>query len=138
MIQEAQMRYPGYRFEVRDMTQMENIASADLIFFIASFHHLVEEGDQNICLDHIHSVLNPGGRCVFLNWNLTSEKLTKKYPIEPLRPNIRIIPFDTTIRLYRAWSVEELSSILQIKGFKVLYANTTITGANMIHIFEKN
>lgn len=137
MISEAQKRYPNYIFEVLDMTQMGEIPPVDLVFFIASFHHLIDSSDQNICMDYLLQILNPRGRGVFLNWNLTSEKLVKRYPVDTENPDIRSIPFNGSPRFYRAWGLEELSTTLEKKGFKVLYASTTLTGANMIHIFEK-
>ena len=42
MIEEATKEFPGYRFERLDMTEIEEFEGGkyDLVFFIASFHHL--------------------------------------------------------------------------------------------------
>ena len=137
MIQEAKLRYPDYQFEVQDMLTAKHIEWVDIAFYIASFHHLLTEGDQMKALESLSLVLKEGGIAVFLNWNLRSERLLNKYPPSQESLNIRHIPFAGYSRSYRAWWLDELTNSFEKAGFQSLVATKTCTDANLLHIIQK-
>ncbi len=108
-----------------------------MAFYIASFHHLLTEAEQSRALESLSLALKDGGIAVFLNWNLRSEKLLKKYPPVEGSFDIRYIPFAGSPRSYRVWYPDELSSFLESAGFAVCTASVTRSGANLLHIVQK-
>lgn len=51
----------------------------DVVFFIASYHHLMEEQSRASVLEQLKSVLVPGGIVCMTNWYLHSPENEKKY-----------------------------------------------------------
>ncbi|MCS6983247.1 MAG: class I SAM-dependent methyltransferase [Candidatus Absconditabacterales bacterium] len=52
--------------------------SLDCVVFLASFHHLLSQKDQQVCLYHLARVLKPGGLVCMVNWSM-SPWFRKKY-----------------------------------------------------------
>lgn len=73
LIEVAKQKYPEARFIVADMTKIplqEGIA--DVIFSIASFHHLPTDELRIQALREMKRLLKPDGKVIMLNWNLYS------------------------------------------------------------------
>jgi SAM-dependent methyltransferase len=52
--------------------------SADILFCIATFHHLPDTETRLQALHEMHRVLKPGGRLVMSNWNFESDWVASK------------------------------------------------------------
>ena len=102
MLVQARQRYPEYLFVHQSMVDVLERTQVDIIFYIASFHHLLTFIEQKSALNAAKKSLRKGGKLVFLNWNLTSEHLLSRYPASPSEP-IRAIPYNGNDRHYRAW-----------------------------------
>ncbi len=84
------------------MTELKTVAKEkyDVIFFIASFHHLSTIEQREQCLKKIKSMLKKDGIICMTNWNLFQKKYRKrivksffKSLISKLKWNDTIIPF---------------------------------------------
>ncbi|PIR74883.1 MAG: hypothetical protein COU35_00220 [Candidatus Magasanikbacteria bacterium CG10_big_fil_rev_8_21_14_0_10_47_10] len=73
LIDVAKEKYPAARFIASDMTKIPlQEGVADMIFSIASFHHLPTDDLRVRALREMKRLLKPEGRIVMLNWNLYS------------------------------------------------------------------
>ena len=54
----------------------------DIIFSLATMHHLPNEKNHLKFLQEINKVLKPGGKAVIFNWNLLSDKTYDRYHIK--------------------------------------------------------
>ena len=75
MIEEATKAYKWYEFKVRDMIDIDKIDNKyDIIFFIASYHHLDSDILRKRTLEKLRSISQPWAIVLMTNWNLFSEK----------------------------------------------------------------
>ena len=75
---ESRKEYPNNKYVQAEMTSLpfEN-ESFDLVFCIATLHHLPDEETRQQALLEMKRVLKPGGRVFLTNWNLYSESAQK-------------------------------------------------------------
>lgn len=107
----------------------------DLVFMVASFHHLPDEARRLAVLKKIHYELKPGGKIIMLNWNLESDWAIKEQQKkiasseltnwEKLGDNDYIIPWKdnkgvvVARRYYHHFAKAELTGLLERSGFVI-------------------
>lgn len=126
LIDEAKKAHPDTRFIVSDMTDLHfDPESFDMIFMIASFHHLPTRRERLELLFKINRWLKPGGYLFMTNWNLWQKKYLK-YALEKFWSknswNDFFIPWQTkddkTVwRYYHSFTTGELVYLLKATHF---------------------
>ncbi len=99
----------------------------DLVFMIASFHHLPDEKSRLDLLKKIYHEMRKKGHLVITVWNLESDWAKKKLKLDfkKIGENEYLIPWKNnkgeieTERYYHHFSKQELGDLLKITGFKV-------------------
>ena len=80
LIDQAKQQFPGYKFTVADIRKIDfPKESFDMIFSIATFHHLDSRKGRAELLKKINYWLKPGGYLFMTNWNLLQKKYLKNY-----------------------------------------------------------
>jgi SAM-dependent methyltransferase len=100
----------------------------DLVFMIASFHHLPDDKSRLKLLKKILKEMKPGAHLIMTNWNLESDwaatKLKKDW--KKLAPNDYLIPWkskDGTVvveRYYHHFTPEALETLVKKAGFEIV------------------
>jgi SAM-dependent methyltransferase len=99
----------------------------DVVFMIASFHHLPDKESRAELLADIYKQLKPKGKLIITVWNLESDwaKSKLKSGWKKMGDNDFLIPWKNpdgeliTERYYHHFSKEELNSLLKEAGFKI-------------------
>lgn len=99
----------------------------DLVFMIASFHHLPDKQSRMELLNDIYKQLKSGGKLIITVWNLASDwakdKLKKDW--KKVGENDFLIPWKNpegkmiAERYYHHFSQQELGALLKEAGFKI-------------------
>ncbi len=126
MIREAKFNYPDHQFQVADMRALPFVDNSfDVIFAVASFHHMLTRGDQHKALAEMYRVLKQGGVLCMTNWNLWRltfrEKSWWRYNFPSLPRMRRIV---TTIWQghplpYYSFTVRELRALVKNMGYNI-------------------
>lgn len=113
-------------FKIADMTKI-NFAnnSFDMVFMIASFHHLPSKNERLDLLFKINRWLKPGGYLFMTNWNLWQRKYIRyffKNFWQKKSWNNFFIPWhmgygQVVWRFYHSFTTGELISLLRKTGF---------------------
>jgi len=75
---QSKKEFPNNKYVQAEMTQLPfEDASFDLIFCIATLHHLPDEETRRHALSEMKRILQPGGRVFMTNWNLYSDSAQK-------------------------------------------------------------
>lgn len=120
---------PDRQFKLADMREIDFApASFDMIFLIASFHHLEYKSERLGLLANINKWLKPGGHLFMTNWNLRQKKYLKYWWKNWWRKtslNDFYIPWQSYSgkgeklwRYYHSFTINELISLLKQSGFK--------------------
>lgn len=127
LINEAKKKFPGKNFLVADMSDFDfKENSFDMVFMIASFHHLATNKERSELLHKIYNSLNPGGYLFMTNWNLWQKKYFKyifKNILHKKSFNDFFIPYSapdkssTHFRYYHSFSKKELEKLLLRNNF---------------------
>jgi len=124
LLEQARKQFPKSKFEELDMAKMPiGDKDKDVIFAIASFHHLSPK-DQVKTLKRWRSYLKPGAHLIMTNWNLHQ----KKYRPALLRSPFTgfgfrgcLIAWKNQIhRYYYAFTLRRLKKVLKKAGYKVI------------------
>ena len=99
----------------------------DLVFMVASFHHLPDKQSRTELLADVYRQLKPAGKLIITVWNLASDwaKVKAKKDWQKIGKNNFLIPWKNpqgkrlAERYYHHFSKEELSGLLKEIGFKV-------------------
>jgi ubiquinone/menaquinone biosynthesis C-methylase UbiE len=99
----------------------------DLIFMIASFHHLPDEANRLELLKKVHQELKQGGKLIITVWNLESDWAKKKLDegYKKMGEYDYLVPWKTkegevlAQRYYHHFTEDELRQVLEKSGFKV-------------------
>lgn len=130
LISIARESYPQASFLVSDMRQVSlEPQSIDIVYAIASVHHLPLEGQQDI-LREMNRVLAPGGLFVMTNWNFlgrwTQKRIERKRYLVGDTPDHVIANFISGDKKTNAprhyWNItpEQMSSLAHDTGFDVV------------------
>ncbi len=78
LIREAQAKWPGKHFKSADILELNNLKEKfDLVFCVATLHHIPSDKLRQQVLTNIKSVLKPDGKLLMTNWNLWQTKYLK-------------------------------------------------------------
>ena len=96
LIREAQAKWPENRFKTVDILELDNLKQKfDLVFCVATLHHIPSSKLREQVLINIKNSLKPDGKLLMINWNLWQPKYLKyiiKYTLLKLaEPNKEII-----------------------------------------------
>jgi len=100
----------------------------DLVFMVASFHHLPDETSRLKLLKKVYKEMKPGAKLIMTNWNLGStwakKKIVKK-GWKIIGGNDFIVPWKNpqgeveAERYYHLFTPSELQKLLEESGFRV-------------------
>jgi len=80
LIEQAKKQFPNFNFQLSDIREADFKAkSFDMIFSIATFHHLENKKERQEILDKIYKWLKPGGYLFMTNWDLQQKKYWKTF-----------------------------------------------------------
>ena len=138
MIDEAKKELPSYDFRVLDMTELDKLEDKfDIIFFVASFHHLSDIYSRLNTLNKAKNLLNEWWIIMMTNWNLLGERNIKKYE-SSYKWNgdfgIKIWEFH---RYYHWFKIEELDKLFIESWFQVIENKFFEIWNNIISILTK-
>lgn len=131
LISHAKNRFPVGQFLTGSMTQIDLPDKVvDVVYAIASFHHLPDQETRKQCLQEIMRVLKPGGALVMSNWNLRNAYVQAKiaegkYEVSNTDDTHVKIPWRTGDQTVHGWrhyyyiSFAELRSMLEALGFSI-------------------
>jgi trans-aconitate methyltransferase len=86
MINEAKNEHSNSEFFVQNMKEITLDKKFDLVFFIASFHHLKSLEERIDVLKNLKKYLKKDSIIFMTNWSLNSELNSKKY-FSSMTPN---------------------------------------------------
>ncbi len=97
LVEEAQKKWPDYSFKVADILDLSFLENKfDLVFLIATLHHIPSDRLRLKVLREVYSVLKPGGKLLMINWNLWQKDYLKyiiKYTLLKLaEPTKQVLP----------------------------------------------
>ena len=138
MVEEAKKNHPKSQFIILDMLDLDKLEqSFDLIFFIASFHHLKDRDSRIRVLEKAWDLLEAGG-CIFMtNWNLLSNENLQKYWGSRSWERDFDIKIWQDKRYYHCFSLEELKELAEGSWFKLIENRLFDWDRNMISILQK-
>ncbi len=126
----AKKDFPKNNYLVAEMTSLPlPDKNFDLVFCIATLHHLNKEEDRDKALKEIKRVLKPGGYLLMTNWNLNSEsaqKVIAKGKWQKIESAGFIVPWFSPKgekmgeRYYYGFGLREIEEKLKSIGFEVL------------------
>ena len=133
LLEEARKKHPEALFIHESMTELESVKNKkfDVIFFIASFHHLGSKNGRVKTLEKVKKLLKKDGIICMTNWNLFQKKYKKyvwkaafKSLISRFAWNDTFIPFtkndQTTWRYYHAFTPKELHNLFAKTGLEIV------------------
>ncbi|RJP63067.1 MAG: class I SAM-dependent methyltransferase [Ignavibacteriales bacterium] len=126
LIEQARANHPQTKFIRADMSDLSfDRNTFDIVFMIASFHHIPSQAERLDLLYKINGWLKPGGLLFMTNWNLWQKKYLK-YALENFWSkkswNDFFIPWTTndggTVwRYYHSFTTGELIYLLKSTNF---------------------
>lgn len=140
LLKEARQLHPQSEFLEADMSEPLPIKkSFDVIFAIASFHHLPPK-DQLKTLRAWKKQLKPGGTLLMTNWNLHQPsfwpQLLKSFCLPRFGFRGVLVPWQGVLeRYYFAFTKRRLSQLLKKAGFIVL-VNDYIRDGESANLFN--
>lgn len=135
LINLAQKKYSSTHFLVADLLQLPRGVKYDLLFSIASLHHIPSQELRNKSVREMHRILKKDGIALITVWNLF-QKRYRKYIFKSLfnfivqlgryEWNDTFIPWGKSgiKRYYHAFTPGEIKKLLTANGFiveKILY-----------------
>ena len=151
----ASEKYPQAKFVYGDFMHIPfEKKEYDIVFSIASLHHVPSEPLRLRALKEIHRILKPGGYLLMTNWYLFQgkyQKLINKYTLKKfLRKNDMdyrdiLVPWSTSDkeiiaeRYYHAFTTKELEKLAIKVGFKIISQNMGDINKkrNIVSIWQK-
>jgi len=125
----AKNKYPEADFIVGDIKKLSfSDSSFDIIFSVASFHHLPDEKSRIEALREMKRVLKKDGKILMTNWNLLgdwAEEKIKKGDFSSVGENNFSVPWRNSKReimgerVYHAFDLKELEELFKEVGFKI-------------------
>lgn len=130
LIEIARQKHEQARFIVADIQDLSlEDSSVEVVFCIATFHHLPDKGSRVKALKEMKRATKQGGKIIMTNWNTDSEWFQNKvengdYKQNPDRQDHYIVPFKNedseTIGERHYWGIDkeqikDLSQDLDLK-----------------------
>jgi len=126
LIDQAKANHPQAKFIVADMSDLNFLPGTfDMIFMVASFHHLPTKAERLDLLYKANRWLKPGGLLFMTNWNLWQKKYLR-YALEKFWSkrswNDFFIPWTTSSggtvwRYYHSFTMGELIYLFKKTDF---------------------
>lgn len=143
MIKEAKKLYKDYEFLLQDMVDLSLDKKYDLVFLIASFHHLDSIEKRFNTLQRIKKIIKKDSIIFLTNWALWYKKNLEKYKknIIPnsinefgsVDYNIKIWKF---YRYYHSFSLDELDYLFKKSWFEIIENRLFENDKNIISILK--
>lgn len=144
MIKQAQKEFLNNDFFVLDMEKLDSIGdNFDVVFFIASFHHLDTLEKRESVLNKLKNILKPWSYIFMTNWALNSKLNKDKYfdsiikdsknDFESLDYNIKIWNF---YRYYHCFSLNELEFLFKKTWYEIIENRLFDNQKNIISIIK--
>ncbi|MDD2565969.1 MAG: class I SAM-dependent methyltransferase, partial [Candidatus Gracilibacteria bacterium] len=138
MIEEAYKEFPNNEFSTLDMTDLDKLNNKyDIIFFIASFHHLPLKEQRIKVLQSTKNILKDGGLVFMTNWDLLGEKNFIKYEKSYNGNGDFSIKIGEFSRYYHSFELKELENLFKGQDFEILENRVFDNGNNVISIIQK-
>ena len=128
LIAQARKNHPNIKFVTADMSDLcFEPETFDMIFMVASFHHLPTRAERLELLFKVNRWLKPGGLLFMTNWNLWQKKYLR-YALEKFWSkrswNDFFIPWttnngSTVWRYYHSFTTGELVYLLKTTHFNL-------------------
>jgi len=77
LIEEAKQDWPNINFMVGDILDLNLKEKYDLVFLVATLHHIPSQKLREKVLINVKSVLKPNGKLLMTNWNLWQKRYLK-------------------------------------------------------------
>lgn len=137
MIDEAKTEFPKNNFQIIDMLNIDKVwQKFDIIFFIASFHHLENIEDRLNVLNKAKNLLNIGWVIMITNRNLLWENNYKKYEKSCLWNSDFDIKIGKHKRFYHWFQVEELERLFNSCELTIIVNDIFEEGNNLVSILN--
>ncbi len=138
MINEAKKEHPNYDFRTLDMTDLDKIGTKfDMVFFIASFHHIESFAQRINILNMLGNILAPGWIVYMTNWNLMWEYNFKKYEKAYRWDHDFDIKIGWFSRYYHSFTLDELEGLFKETNFDIIENRIFEWDNNLISIVQK-
>lgn len=147
LIQIAKQNNSNTDFEVLDMKDINKIKNKyDIIFFIASFHHLENDKDRLSVLLSAKNLLTKNGYIIMLNWYLYQLRFIKYHIKNILRldfsKNLHIPWRDGNRkiignRIYHAFSIKSMARLIYKTELKII-ENKILNNKNIFTIIQND
>ena len=144
MILEAKKQYKEYDFFTQNMKDISLEKKYDLVFLIASFHHLQTIEERIEVLKNLKQYLKNDSIIFMTNWSLDSELNKQKYTSSKIPNsensflssdyNIKIWEF---YRYYHCFDLSELEYLFNEAWFKIIENREFENKKNFISIIKK-
>lgn len=122
LLEQVRKQHPKAKFIEADISKKLDLKKADLIFAIASFHHIPPR-DQLATLKNWKKLLEEDGTLIMTNWNLFQRRFWKAW-LNPKRPSFYglLIPWKNKVmRYYYAFTHRKLNKLLKDAGYKLMH-----------------
>ncbi len=144
MINEAKIQYKEYDFFCQNMNNISLLKKYDLVFLIASFHHLNNIDKRIDVLLKIKNLIKKDSKIFMTNWALQSKLNFDKYK-DCIIPNSKnqFWSFDYSIKIwefhryYHCFDLKELQYLAEKTWFKIIENRLFDNQKNFITILEK-
>lgn len=145
MIEEAKKKFGSDDFFVCDMLNLGTlpIKNFESVFFIASFHHLLDTQERIKALEDLKKIVFPWSYIFMTNWALESQLNKEKYSLSiiensqnefwSLDYNIKIWEFE---RFYHCFSLGELTYLFEKTGYEIIENRLFENERNFISIIK--
>jgi len=137
MINEAKTLFPENQFQVLDMLNIDKVwHKFDIIFFIASFHHLHLIEDRLNVLNKAKNLLNTWWIIMMTNWNLLWKNNFEKYEESYLWNGDFNIKIGKFTRYYHSFQLDELENLFISSELKIIKNEFFGDGNNSLSIIK--
>lgn len=122
LLEQARKQHPKAKFIEADISRELELDKADIIFAIASFHHIPPK-DQANTLQNWRELLKEDGILIMTNWNLFQKRFWKAW-LNFKRPSFfgLLIPWKNTVmRYYYAFTHRKLNRLLKKSGYQLIH-----------------
>lgn len=145
MILEAKNKFWTNDFFVVDMLDLNQLKNKDFesIFFIASFHHLLNIKQRIKVLEDLKNIIKSGNYIFMTNWSLNSDINKEKYKnsiIKNSQNEFRSIDYNIKIwefeRFYHSFSLSELEYLFTQTWYEIIENRLFDNGKNYVSVIR--
>ncbi|MDP2090559.1 MAG: class I SAM-dependent methyltransferase [Candidatus Gracilibacteria bacterium] len=144
LLEEAKNNHPENNFQELNMLDINTLHNNyNVIFLIASFHHLDNLDNRLSVLRQIHNLLEDGGIVFMTNWSLNSNLNQDKYKSSMIEGSENdygstdySIKIGTNHRYYHCFTLEELTYLFKQNNFEIIENREFDTKKNFISIIK--